>query len=150
MKIIIYLLVAIVFGAALFFIWLTRPYMDYQSVRLNSEPIDVIAEYRSMTGDPLCTKLYDISSNKGIFPNVPGDVPDPHDIAVLKEGDRITLIGYSYEWQAKNLITGNIQKKPSEMIDVIAWSKAGDISFKTQLKNPTPQQFDRKNYSDCH
>ena len=150
MKIVIYLLAAIFFAAALFFIWLTKPYMDYQSVRLAGEPIEVVAEYKSMTGDALCTKLYDVNSGKGIFPNVPNDVPDPHDMATLKEGDRITLIGYPYECQAKNLSTGNIQKKSSGMMDVIAWNKADNEIFKTQLKNQDPQQFDRKNYTDCN
>ena len=145
-----YLLATIIFIVVSFFIWLTKPYMDYQNVRLNNEPIEVVVEYRSMTGDSLCTKLYNVNNNQGISPNVPDDVPDPHDITALTEGSRITLVGYSYEWQAKNLVTGNIQKKPSGMMDVIVWNGAGDTSFKTQLKNPGPQQFNRKNYSDCH
>lgn len=150
MKITIYILSFISLLIGSLFIWLTKPYMDYQSQRLNNILTEVNVEYRSMTGDPLCTKLYDVVSGRGIFPNVPDDVPDPHTIASLQEGDRITLIGYQYEWQARNLITGKTDKRALGMIDVVAWNNATDLHFKSQLENPQPQQFKRENYSDCH
>lgn len=74
------------------YLWLTSPAFP---VSLNNEPIEVVVEYRSMTNDSLCTKLYDVNNNQGILPNVPDDVPDPHYITTLTEGYRITLIGYS-------------------------------------------------------
>ncbi len=131
------------------FVWLTKPYMSYQSVRIGDTPTTIEVEYLSMTGDALCTKLYEINNHQGIFPNVPDDLPDPHSIPSLKEGDRITLVGYPYEWQAKNLITQSVKKKPIGMVDVVAWNKGAEIRFASNSKNLSPDKFKRENYSDC-
>ncbi|HTF97372.1 MAG TPA: hypothetical protein VL995_14635 [Cellvibrio sp.] len=150
MKILVKILVFISVITALFFIWLTKPYMDYQSLRKAGTPQKVVAEYKLMTGDVLCTKLYRVDDGSAIYPNVPDDLPDPNEIDSLKEGDRITIVAYMYEWQAKNLVTGNIEKKPTGMMDVIAWSDEDSLNFRSNLKNPQADQFKRKNYSDCN
>lgn len=149
MKIFFSILSLLLLVVIAFFVWLTKPYMSYQSVRIGDKPTTIEVEYLSMTGDALCTKLYEINSHQGIFPNVPDDLPDPHSISSFKEGDRITLVGYRYEWQAKNLITQSVKKKPIGMVDVVAWSKGAEVQFASSSQNLSPDKFKRENYSDC-
>ena len=149
MKIFFSILSLLLLVVIAFFVWLTKPYMSYQSVRIGDTPTTIEVEYLSMTGDALCTKLYEIHNHQEIFPNVPDDLPDPHSISSLKEGDRITLVGYRYEWQAKNLITQSVKKKPIGMVDVVAWSKGAEVQFASSSQNLSPDKFKRENYSDC-
>ena len=135
------------------FIALTKPYMEYGYGRVDNQPVTIEVEYINVTGDPLCTKLYKVIngevSDEGIFPNIPSDIPDPHDVAELTDGDRLSLTGYLYEWQEKNLITGNTQHRSVNQIDVISWQQGNHLVYKSSLKGISGSQFSKRNYTDC-
>jgi len=97
------------------YIWLFKPYMEYDYKRMSDIPIIIESEYFTITGEPLCTKFYKVENgkitNKGIFPNMPIDIPDPHIFSDFKEGDRVAFTGFIYQWHATNKITGESSQK---------------------------------------
>lgn len=135
------------------FIWLTKPYMSYETTRSTNEIVTITAEYVNDTGEPLCSKLYEIAggvtSGKAIIPNMPKDVPDPHDWAALEDGDFLTIYGYRYQWKARNIITGGVETRPVGMVDVVAWEGPHNLLFKSELPDAPANQFNRRNYTDC-
>lgn len=44
----------------IFYIWLFKPYMNYDHVRTSNTPNTIVAEYFTVTGEPLCTKFYKV------------------------------------------------------------------------------------------
>ncbi|WDE07923.1 hypothetical protein SG34_014150 [Thalassomonas viridans] len=136
-----------------FGLWLFQPYMQREYVRLSETPVTIEAEYFTVTCEPLCTQLYRVENgkitNNGVFPNMPADIPDPHSISELKDGDRLLLTGYLYVWQETNLITGSISTREINMIDVIRWQTPDRVSYKSQQSNHAPAAFRHENYTDC-
>ncbi|WDE14218.1 hypothetical protein [Thalassomonas haliotis] len=133
-------------------IWLFAPYIEGKYVRQGGLTT-IEAEYFTVTGDPLCTKLYRVEKGKitdhGVFPNMPADIPDPHTVSELKEGDRLLLTGYLYQWQETNLLTGTISKRKVNMIDVIRWQQSNRLIYKTQQREFAASAFSQKNDTDC-
>ncbi len=153
MKAVIYIVGTLLIVISAAFVWLTTPYMSYETNRSTNEIVTITAEYLNITGDPLCSKLYEIidgeTSDKAIFPNMPKDIPDPHDMTVLKDGDRLKIRGYRYQWKARNLITGNIEARPAGMVDVVAWEGPDNLHFNSAFSDAPAGQFSRRNYTDC-
>lgn len=137
----------------IFYIWLFKPYMNYDHVRTSNTPNTIVAEYFTVTGEPLCTKFYKVEkgklTTKGIIPNMPFDIPDPHSLTTFKDGDRITLTGFTYEWRATNMITNNIQKRAENIIDVITMQVSDTVIYKTKALDQTPKAFTNVNYINC-
>lgn len=139
-------------GLLALYIGLLQPYMQREYVRLSDAPVTIEAEYFTVTGDPLCTKLYRVIdskiTNNGVFPNMPQDIPDPHNLAELKDGDRLALTGFLYEWHETNLITGTTSQRAINMMDVIGY-QALNINYQTKLTDITPGAFRHENYTNC-
>jgi len=151
------MIVKILLGIVIFIITiivlLLQPYMKYSYVRTSNTPTTIIAEFYTVTDDALCTQFYKIEegklTNKGIFPNMPNDIPDPHLSTEFKDGDRISLTGFSYEWWATNILTGRIQKRSINMIDVISWESSNSTFFKSENLDLSPTTFKHENYVNC-
>jgi len=122
-------------------------------VRIADTPTSMTAEYYTVTGDPLCTKFYKVENgkitNKGVIPNMPHDVPDPHTLNIFKDGDRITLTGFTYEWSETNRITNKTTKHMIDMIDVISWQYPDSIKYESTTSDLSPKSFKHENYTDC-
>ncbi|WP_281557666.1 hypothetical protein [Thalassomonas sp. RHCl1] len=135
------------------FLWLSEPYMQRQYVRISNSPITIEAEYFTVTGDPLCTKFYRVMDGKitdtGIFPNMPTDIPDPHAVAAFKDGDRVELTGFLYQWQETNLVTGTTRSRPVNMIDVLTWQASTGIHYQSKQTNTQAGAFKQVNYTNC-
>lgn len=153
MKVFLYTLGLLVVVSAGAFLWLTKPHMSYVSTRATDSPVQVEVEYVNVTGDALCSKLYqlvdDEATDKAVFPNVPDDIPDPHDVDDLADGDRLTIEGFPYEWSAINRVTGTTTTKATGMVDVIAWEGPDGLAFRSKLQADSGEIFDRRNYTDC-
>ena len=147
------ILSTIILFIIILYVWLLKPYMHYDYMRISDTPTTIIAEYYTVTGEPLCTKFYKIENGKlttkGISPNMPFDIPDPHSLTEFKDGDRITLTGFTYEWWATNLITNNIQKRDINMIDVITMQVSDSVIYKTKALDKSPKAFKHENYTNC-
>lgn len=135
------------------YIWLFKSYMKYDYKRISEIPIAIETEYFNVTGEPLCTKFYKVEngkvSNKCIYPNMPIDIPDPHSFSDFKEGDKVTLTGFIYQWHATNLITGESSQKVINMIDVISWNSGNSKTYSTNETDLNPSDFKQENYISC-
>jgi len=122
-------------------------------VRIGDTPSTITAEYYNVTCNPLCTKFYKVedgkATNRGVFPNMPSDIPDPHTLSIFEGGDRITLTGFTYEWTETNLITNNTKKRVIDMIDVISWQYSDSIKYDSTTSDQNPKSFKHENYTDC-
>lgn len=150
------ILLAIIIAA---YVIVFKPYVKREYQRTSNEPTKIIAEYVNVTGDPLCTKFYLVEdgqlTGKGVFPKLPTDLADPHNKG-LKDGDRISLTGYTYHWVTKNLITNNSTVRPVYMIDVLAWelitssnASKSSTAFQSSIEDHSPENFMGENYTDC-
>lgn len=135
------------------YIWLFKPYMDYEYKRVGDIPVTVESEYYNVTGESLCSKFYKVENGKitnlGIFPNMPIDIPDPHSFLDFKAGDRVTFTGFIYQWHSTNLITGENSQKFINMIDVISWHSGDSKNFISNETNFSPSAFTQENYISC-
>ncbi|WDE07947.1 hypothetical protein SG34_014275 [Thalassomonas viridans] len=143
----------LVIGLLIVAVWFLKPYVKGENVRLNGGLETIEAEYSKTTGEGFCTNLYRVVNGKitddGIFTNMPADIPDPNTLPELKNGARVLLTGYVYEWRETNLITGSVSKRKSNMIDVVRWQTAARVSYKTQQGNLGPTAFRNGNYTNC-
>jgi len=127
--------------------------MEYDYVRDSETPTTLVAEYYNVTDDALCTRFYEVESdeitNLGIYPRMPNDIPDPHSISEFRDGDRISLTGYTYHWRETNIITGSIRVRKINRIDVISWKKGDGFSFLSQKPRASNTRFKSENYIGC-
>ena len=149
MKFLFIIIICLVAG----FIWLLQPYMQREYVRISNSLTTIEAEYITVTGDPLCTNFYRVEggkiSNNGIFPNMPEDIPDPHSLTEFKDGDRVKLTGFLYQWRETNLITGAVSTRQINMIDVLGWQSSASANYQSKQADTSPGAFRHENYTNC-
>lgn len=143
-------LLVLVSGAV---VWALAPHIRTEYVRVSEAPVELQVAYSNETADPLCTKLYEWQgseiSSLPIFARVASDMPDPNDYPVLRQGDRITLTVYRYDWRETNLITGGQRRKASERVDVVAWRGPSTEEFTTLLDPSAAATFPSEGYIGC-
>lgn len=136
---------AVLLGLAiLFYVFVMQPYIVLEEVRVSDKPETVAAVYVNITGEPYCTKLYRVASNKGkktadmnkpLFPALPVDIPAPDDDSHAYHDNVFILIGFSYKIVVKNLITGDEKARRSPRFDVTAWKLAPPYTKWTNRQN---------------
>jgi len=80
---------------------------------------------------------------------MPQDIPDPHTVKGFKDGDRISLTGFIYQWRATNVITGITTEVEVNRIDVTHWKKGNELSYVSKQAASSKTVFKSENYVSC-
>ncbi|MHC4192299.1 MAG: hypothetical protein ACYSUB_21940 [Planctomycetota bacterium] len=158
-------IVAVIFAG---YLYLFRPHITLQEVRISNNPETVKAVYVNVTGDPLCAKLYRLggtdnnkleASKEPLFLALPNSIPSPED-GKLAYSDNVFIIkGYRYQFVQNNKLTGESKFTPSHSFDVVAWevmapykiwkkmSSTGGSAIEAETRTePVSHQFDNTDH----